>query len=276
MRCTLALAISLLLLGKTFAAEVKPARVTQVIHEVNLGEANATPRAAAVNDNVPEGTAVGTGIDSRAELTFGDNTVTRLGAKSVFHFKKGARILELNDGVMLVDVPKSAWGAILRGGGVAASIRGTTSVFEFHAGSFKFLVLQGEARLYRPGHVGDSVVVSAGRMVFGNPSAALSDPVDFDVRRFVTTCRLINDFAPLRSAALLAKRSDNQEREKSKKRLIETNLVIFGEGTLVSLIDPAKEKASATTGDSTNGQPTPLATPIGVQPPIDKMINRPP
>ena len=173
---------------------------------------------------------------------------------------------------MLVDVPKSAWGATLRGGGVAASIRGTTSVFEFHPGSFKFLVLQGEARLYRAGHVGDSVVVSAGRMVFGNPSAGLSDPVDFDVRRFVTTCRLIGDFAPLRSAAFLAKRSEKQDREKSKKQLIETNLVIFGEGTLVSLVDPAKENGSAATVDAA---PPPTATPIGLQPPTNRIIDRP-
>ena len=88
-RCTLALVISLLFSGRALAAEVKTARVTQVIHEVNLREANAAPRPAAVNDNVPAGTAVGTGVDSRAELTFGDNTVTRLGAKSVFHFKTG-------------------------------------------------------------------------------------------------------------------------------------------------------------------------------------------
>jgi hypothetical protein len=112
-------------------------------------------------------------------------------------------------------------------------------------------VLEGTGRLYRPGHLGDSVLVSAGQLVIGNPSAAVSDPVDFDIARFVKTSRFITDFSPLRSEKLILAESDKQQREKSKKSLIETNLVIFGGGTRVSLVG----QAPATTHPAPNPIP---------------------
>jgi hypothetical protein len=54
------------------------------------------------------------------------------------------------------------------------------------------------------------------------------------------TSHFIVDFPPLPSQQLIATETKKQAREKSKKVLIDTNLVIFGGGTLVSLVDPAK------------------------------------
>ena len=89
----------------------------------------------------------------------------------------------------------------------------------------------------RPRHLGDSILVHAGQMVIGNPDSAISDPVDVDIGRFVTTSRLITDFPPLPSEKSILAESQKQQREKSKKTLIDTNLVIFGGGTQVSLVD---------------------------------------
>jgi len=61
------------------AAPLQEARVSRVIQDVRLLEANAAARAAAVNDSVKQGTAVRTGTESRAELTFSDLTITRIG-----------------------------------------------------------------------------------------------------------------------------------------------------------------------------------------------------
>ena len=74
-------------------------------------------------------------------------------------------------------------------------------------------------------------------MVFGNPESALSDPVDIDIERFTKTSRFITDFPPLRSAKSIVAESQKQQREKSTKNLADTNLVIFGGGTQVSVTD---------------------------------------
>jgi hypothetical protein len=113
-------------------------------------------------------------------------------------------------------------------------------MIEYHPGVYKFLVLEGTGRLYRPGHLGDSILVQAGEMVFGNPDAAVSEPVDVDVDRFMKTSRFITDFPPLRSQNSILAESQKQQREKSNKTLVSTNLVIFGGGTQVSVVGEEK------------------------------------
>src|SRR5438270_12146781 len=87
------------------ADTLKEARVSQVIQDVRLLEAHAAPHAAAVNDKVIQGSAVRTGTESRAELTFNDLTITRLGANTIFSFTAGARQAELTQGAILLQVP---------------------------------------------------------------------------------------------------------------------------------------------------------------------------
>src|SRR2546423_1967096 len=90
------------------ADPLKEARVSQVIQDVRLLEAHAAPHAAAVNDKVTHGSAVRTGTESRAELTFNDLTITRLGANTIFSFTAGARQAELTQGAILLQVPPNA------------------------------------------------------------------------------------------------------------------------------------------------------------------------
>jgi hypothetical protein len=239
------------------AAEKKEARVSHVTQNVQLAGTNAAPRPAAVNDIVSEGTKVRTGADSRVELTFDDKTVVRLGANAVFDFRDGTRNLNLAEGALLLQVPENAKGARIGAGTTAVAVTGTTVVLEYHATYYKFLVLDGTARLYRPGHLGDSILVKAGQMVFGQPKAALSDPVDFDIGRFLKTSRFITDFSPLGSDTLMAGESQKQQREKTKKNLIDTNLVIFGGGTVVSLVDPAQVAAIDQEKSQPSARPSP-------------------
>jgi hypothetical protein len=63
-----------------------------------------------VNDNVRQGTAVQAGVQSRSELTFKDETMTRLGEKTIFSVGQGARTIDLGSGQFLLYVPKkSGW-----------------------------------------------------------------------------------------------------------------------------------------------------------------------
>jgi mannose-6-phosphate isomerase-like protein (cupin superfamily) len=254
------------LAGHLTAAPLKPAHVTAVIKEVKLVPAQNRERKAVVNDEVRENTAVRTGVESRAELNFAGKTLGRLGANTLFHFKAGTRNLNVEEGVMLLQVPKKAKGVRIESGEIGAAVTGTTVVFENHPTVFKFVVLQGTARLYRRGHFGESMLVRAGQMVFGDPKAKLTDPVDFDVARFVKTCRLISDFAPLETATLIASESRKQEKARAKKTLIDTNLVIFGGGTLVSLVDPAQMQKTAADAKPSSSPPPLISSQPGQNP----------
>jgi FecR protein len=230
------------------AAPTNEARVTRVKNHVQLVNYRNAARGASVNDMVGEETVVQTGKESRAELTFSDETVVRLAAHTAFDFDRGRHGLNLKEGAVLVQAPKGARGATIHAGGVAAAVAGTTVMIEYHSGVYKFLVLDGTGRLYRPGHVGDSVLVVPGQMVFGNPEAAVSDPVDVDIARFMKTSGFITDFPPLGSEKSIVAQGQKQQREKSNKTLRDTNLVIFGGGTQVSDIGQEQTDIEPRTG----------------------------
>ena len=240
------------------AASASQARITRVTNHVQLVRPMTAARSASINGVVDQDTIIRTGISSGAELTFPDETVVRLAANTSFSFKNGTHDLNLGEGAVLVQAPKSANGAKIHAGTVASAITGTTAMIEYHPGVYKFLVLEGTGRLYRPGHLGDSVLLGPGQLVMGNPNAAVSDPVDFDIARFVKTSRFVVDLPPLRSEKLIAAESLKQQREKSKKTLIDTNLVIFGGGTRVSVLGQAQTNVA---GRITAAPATPHSSP---------------
>ena len=106
------------------ADELKQAKVTQVIQDVRVLPSNASARPAAVNEDVHQGTAVQTGVQSRSELTFKDQTITRLGEKTIFSVGGGARTIDLGSGQFLLYAPKKAGGVKIKAGAVTAAITG--------------------------------------------------------------------------------------------------------------------------------------------------------
>src|SRR5437667_4207524 len=121
---SLAFAPAIWLPTQVCADDLKEAKVTQVIQDVRVLSSNASPRPAAVNDNVRHGTAVQTGVQSRSELTFKDQTITRLGEKTIFSLGEGPRTIDLGSGQFLLCVPKKAGGAKVKAGAVTAAITG--------------------------------------------------------------------------------------------------------------------------------------------------------
>jgi hypothetical protein len=119
-----ALALTSGLATEVNADELKEPKVTQVIQDVRVLPSNASPRPAAVNDNVRQGTAVQTGVQSRSELTFKDQTITRLGEKTIFSVGEGPRTIDLGSGQFLLYAPKKAGGAKVKAGPVTAAITG--------------------------------------------------------------------------------------------------------------------------------------------------------
>jgi len=231
--------ILLAAIGSINAAELKEARVTQIVRDVKLLSNAAAARPAVVNDQVRDGTAVRTGIESRSELMFTDATLARLGANTIFSFTEGTRNLELTDGAMLLRVPKNAGGAKINTAAVTAAITGTTIMLEFHKNSYiKFIVLEGTGRIFIPNHLGESVLVHAGQMLITKPNAkSLPNPVDVDIRKLMKTSRLIRGFGKMGSEDLIAQTEADQDEERENGDLYETNLAIYGAGTNVILND---------------------------------------
>lgn len=219
-------------------------RVTQLAHDVQAIDASGKGRRVSINSTIAPGSTIRTGNDSRVELSLGDEIAIRLAANTALTLGAKPGTFDLKEGAVLGHASKKAGGAKISLGNTAAAIGGATAMIEHHPGSCKVLVLEGTGRLYRPAHVGDSVLVGPGQMVIGNPDAPVSDPVDFDIARFVATSHFIVDLPALRSQGSIAAEIRKQQREKSEKTLIDTNLVIHGGGTLVSLVDPAKLNAA--------------------------------
>ena len=121
---SLAFALANWLPNEISAADLKEAQVTQVIQDVRVLPSGAAPRPAALNDNVRQGTAVQTGTQSRSELTFKDQTITRLGEKTIYSPGEGARTIDLGSGQFLLYVPKKSGGAKVKMGPVTAAITG--------------------------------------------------------------------------------------------------------------------------------------------------------
>ncbi len=246
--CTGVVLLSLMAAARpTIAAQPNDATITRLVNDVQLRAAQTAPHSASINDKVADGSSVQTGMDSRTELTFADQSLARLSANTIFSFNEGTRNLDLASGAVLMRVPKGAGRAKISTARVTAAITGTTVIVEYHPhGYLKFISLEGTARLYLKGRWGESVLVRPGQILITNPDAKnLPDPVDVDLARLLKTARLIIDFPPLGSENLIAKEIEKQQRAKSKKSMTDTNLVIFGKGTIVSLTNPAQMTAAS-------------------------------
>jgi mannose-6-phosphate isomerase-like protein (cupin superfamily) len=258
------------------AAQLKEARVTEVVKDVKLLPSGAAPRPAAVSDEVRDGTAVRTGVESRSELKFPDQTLARLGANTVFSFSEGTRSLNLQDGAMLLRVPKGAGGAKISSSAVTAAITGTTVMVEAHPVTqkrknsyYKFIVLEGTARLFLPGQLGESVLVKAGQMIIMPLGGAKKIPeaVDVNIQTIMQSSLLITGFGPLGSEQLIGFEQTRQSELKTSGQLYETNLMIAGGGTNVIVGDPNKVDVAVTaqktegSGPFSSPTPTPPPTP---------------
>ena len=196
------------------AAELKTARVTQIINDVKLLPGQAAARAAVVNESVSIGTAVRTGVDSRTELTFSDLTITRLGANTVFSFNGEARQIDLGSGAVLVQVPRNGADATIRTAAVTAAITGGTALFEAHKNlPTKLLMMEGIGRFYPNGHPELAEIVHGGEMAMMTPDGKITKPTKFNAALVYKTSKLITSFPTLPNADLIQAVIEQQQAE---------------------------------------------------------------
>ena len=193
------------------AAPLESAKITVTVNKVLIAPPQQSPKPAAVGDVLTGKATLETGQSSRAELTFNDQTIARIGANSVFSFFRGTRELELNQGVIFMQVPKNAGGATIQTAAVTAAITGTTIAIEYSPasgksrGAVKILVLEGTLRVFLKAHPGESLLLKAGQMIVLDPRAtSLPEPQIFDIGRLVNTSKLLGrPFQPLGSMPLI-------------------------------------------------------------------------
>src|SRR6266446_983435 len=222
------------------AAQLKEARVTQVVKDVKLLPSQAAPRPAELSNSVRDGDIVRTGAASFSELTRPDQTIVRLGAKTSVGFSDGTRTINLDEGAMLFQIPKGAAAAKVKTAAIMATSTGATGIIDRHARFYvKLLVLEGTVRCYLANQIGESLLVQPGQILITKPDVtALPDPAHFDIARAMKTCLLVRDFQPLPSQRLIESEEQKQLNLIAKGTYIPSNLVIVGRGTLVSLDNP--------------------------------------
>lgn len=230
------------------AAERKVGRVTQVVRNVTLLAPHGAARPARLNDDVADGSAVHTGAESRAELTFADLTITRVGANSIFSFDQNGRNVSVESGAILLRVPKGSGGARIRSSALTVGITGTTVMFESRPRNYsKLIVLEGSGQAWLTKHPGKKIAVRAGQMLIVKPGAEhLPEPVDIDESLVLRTATLITEFPPLPSLALMRSVAENQKKS--------------GGPLINPLIDPTGMDARDVNA-STRSQPNPHRTP---------------
>jgi uncharacterized RmlC-like cupin family protein len=221
------------------AEQLKETRVTQVVKDVKLGSPQGLPRRVAVGESFSDGDSIKTGVIGRSELTFADQTITRLGAKTNVSFSNGTRTLDLGEGAMLFQIPKGADRLKIETAAIAVASTGATAIIERHGQSYvKVLVLEGTVRCYLTNRLGESLLLQPGQILIAKPDVtALPEPADFDIAREMKTCLLVREFQPLPSQQRIESEEQKQLNLIAKGTYIPSNLVILGRGTQVTLIN---------------------------------------
>ena len=246
-------------------APLRSARVSAVIRDVRLLPSNAAPRPAAVNENVGLGTAVRTGIESRAELTFADLTVTRLGENTIFSFNEAARELTVTKGAILLEVPSKAPAAKISTAGVTAGVMGATALFATGPPT-KFMMLEGIGTFYPTGHPERAVTVHAGEMVMMTADGHITQPTKFNVQLVLQTSHLIVDFPALANLPLILDVVNQQLAEQSAG----TANPLPSKNSVVDVIDVLSQNVTANPAVIT--APVPPGLPV-IASPVPFVIN---
>jgi hypothetical protein len=177
------------------AADLRESTLVQVVNEVKVAPPQADEKDAKANDTVRAPDKIRTGAKSRAELKAADNTLTRIGANTIFSFEQSGRVLNLEKGSVLFHSPAGRGGGTIKSAGASAAVLGTTLVVASTAdGGFKCILLEGKGTITLPN--GQSLKLTAGDMVYVPAGSQTFGPeVKVDLGKLVEGSQLVNGFA---------------------------------------------------------------------------------
>ncbi len=255
---------SLILVQSLTAAPLMEARVQRKYNTVRILEGDSI-RPATVDDVISGNRAVQTGDNSRVELMFPDNTLTRLGSNTIFSFKGGSREVSLLKGTMLFQIPKGVGGANIHTAAITAAITGTTGLVENDDDTVRIILLEGVVRVYPREGSRRAIVIRGGQMLVAPArGGALKDcrVLTVDIGRVMKTSRLLSEksFGPLPpvAAELIERVVSKQDARREAGGLVATKLLASGKEASTTSIQttPANLTAPASEGRTTSGSTT--------------------
>jgi hypothetical protein len=208
------------------AAPLTESTFTEIVKEVNVVDAStksATPAKLSELFKAPN--LVRTGRDSRTELTAPDETITRVGANSVFSFEPMGRTLQLEQGNVLFHSPKGKGGGTIKSHGISAAVLGTTLIVSATAdGGIKVILLEGSGSITLDN--GRKVTLRAGQMVYLQPGGkTFSAVLDINLQLLVENSNLVNGFAhPLPSLTQIQSAIGVQRKALASGKAVDTHL----------------------------------------------------
>jgi hypothetical protein len=209
------------------AADFKQSKVTQVVNDVQIiSAADQTQKNAVVNDafNIPD--ILRTGPASRAELVAPDDTVTRVGANTIFSFDPASRTIDLKQGSLLFHSPHGRGGGSIHTGSATASVLGSTLIVSATPnGGFKVISLEDDVDIRLPDGLHQHL--KPGQMTFILPgSGHLAPIILFRLDDLILHSLLVKGFVqPLPSLPKILGEVDKQ-----------TNLIKSGKATDTGLL----------------------------------------
>ncbi len=186
---------------------------TEIIKEANvLGDTGKAVVPAKTNMVFRAPDRVRTGAASRVELTAPDQTITRVGANTIFTFANQGRTILLEKGGVLFHAPAGVGGGNVQHHGAVAAVLGTTMVCAVMSdGRFKVLCLEGKVKVTLKN--GFAVELKAGQMVVVTTDDEQFEGVEFfNLQELVARLTLVVGFSrpldslPLIEAAILEQR----------------------------------------------------------------------
>src|ERR1700744_2374219 len=159
------------------AIDLKQSKLTQVVNDVQIISASdQSEKHATVNDlfNMPD--ILKTGPSSRAELIASDETITRVGANTIFSFDPANRTIDLKQGSLLFHSPHGKGGGTIHTGSATASVLGTTLIVTTTpSGGMKGLDLEGQVEVNFLNGLHQNL--APGQMTFVLPGGSQTAPI---------------------------------------------------------------------------------------------------
>lgn len=177
-------------------AALEQASVTESVNTVSYQtSAHAAQKAAPSGTVIHPENIVRTGMNSRAELQFSDNTVTRMGANSVFSYDTKSQRMDLMRGTALFSKPKNDESFEISTPAATCSISGTTGflqVLPAPKGRFSFLfgLLEGHTSVTLGGK---SYPVTSGELIIST-GAGIVHFANFNITAFLAKAGLAQKF----------------------------------------------------------------------------------
>ena len=224
------------------AADFKQSKITEVVNDVQIiSAADQTQKSATVNEVFTIPDVLRTGPASRAELVAKDETVTRVGANTIFSFDPASRTIDLQQGSLLFHSPHGKGGGSIHTGSATASVLGSTLIVcATHNGGFKVICLEDGAQIKLPN--GLKQQLSPGQLTYILPGGQhLAPIVLFKLNDLLLHSLLVKGFDhPLASMPLILHEVNKQTKLIKSGRITDTGLLAGDNASpdQVEVLDP--------------------------------------